>query len=226
MGSGSTTSIVARREKPLLRGWLHAGAAVASVGLTVALCVLSRDDPPKMVAMLVFGLSMVELYTVSAFYHIGRWEPRTHRVLRAVDHSNIYVLIAGTYTPLCFIVLDGWARVAMLTLIWTLAALGVGLSIFVPGLPRWVGTSLYIAMGWVAVLAMPTFLERLPWQAIATLVLGGLLYTIGGVIYARKRPDPFPRVLGFHEVFHLLVIAGSVAFAVVIWVWALPYPRM
>jgi len=220
-GSG----IIAKREKPLLRGWLHAGAAVASVGLTVALCVLSSNDLPRLVSMLVFGLSMVELYTVSALYHIGRWGERTHRVLRAVDHSNIYALIAGTYTPLCFNVLDGWARVAMLVVIWALAALGVGLSIFALRLPRRVGTGLYIAMGWVAVLAIPTFLERLPWEAVATLVLGGLLYTVGGVIYARKRPDPFPRVLGFHEVFHLFVIAGSVAFAIVVWVWVLPFPR-
>jgi hemolysin III len=218
-------SVVAKREKPLLRGWLHAGAAVASVGLTVALCVLSRDDPPRLVSMLVFGLSMMELYTVSAFYHIGRWGERTHRVLRAVDHSNIYVLIAGTYTPLCFNVLDGWARVTTLTVIWSLAALGVGLSIFVLRLPRRVGTGLYIAMGWVALLAIPAFLERLPWQAVATLLLGGVLYTVGGVIYARKRPDPLPRVLGFHEVFHLFVIAGSVAFAIVVWVWVLPFPR-
>jgi len=175
--------------------------------------------------MLVFGLSMVELYTVSALYHIGNWSGTTHRRLRAVDHANIFVLIAGTYTPLGFNVLDGWGRVVLLVTIWLLAALGIGLSIFFLRLPRRVSTGLYIAMGWVAVLALPAYLERLSWPAVALLVLGGLFYTIGGVIYARKRPNPFPRVFGFHELFHVFVIAGSVIFAVTIWVWALPYPR-
>jgi hemolysin III len=211
--------------KPLLRGWFHAVAAVGAVVLTILLCWLSRGDTPRLISMLIFGLSMVELYTVSAAYHIGRWPERTRRVLRSLDHANIFVLIAGTYTPLCFNILDGWLRVAILCIIWFLAALGIAFSVLTLRLPRWVGASLYIGMGWVAVLAIPGFLAVLPWTAVATLVLGGLLYTIGAVIYARRWPNPFPRILGFHEVFHLFVIAGSVAFAACIWIWALPFPR-
>ena len=211
--------------KPMLRGWFHAGAAVGAVALTVILCWLSREDIPRLISMLIFGLSMVELYTVSATYHIGRWPARTRRVLRSLDHANIFVLIAGTYTPLCFNILDGWLRITILSIIWFLAVLGIAFSVLTLRLPRWVGASLYIGMGWVALLAIPGFLAVLPWTAVATLVLGGLLYTIGAVVYARRWPNPFPRILGFHEIFHLFVIAGSIAFAACIWIWALPFPR-
>jgi hemolysin III len=212
--------------KPLLRGWSHAVAALGAVAITVALCLLSRADPPRLVSMLIFGLSMVELYTVSAVYHIGRWGAARRRLLRALDHANIFILIAGTYTPLCFNVLNGWVRVALLALIWLLAATGVALAVFAPHMPRWVGTGLYIGMGWVALLALPAFAAALSWAAVATLLLGGVLYTLGGVVYAQRRPDPFPRVFGFHEIFHLFVIAGSVAFICAIWIWALPFPRV
>jgi len=213
-------------KKPLLRGWFHAMAAVGAIILTAALCWMSRGDIPRMISMLIFGLSMIELYTVSAMYHIGNWPATQRRVLRTIDHANIFILIAGTYTPLCFNVLSGWFRIVMLLLIWSLAVLGVCLSFFTLKLPRWVLASLYLGMGWVAILALPVFIMKLPWTALATLALGGILYTIGAVIYARKKPDPFPNILGFHEIFHLFVIAGSVAFATCIWIWALPFPRM
>jgi hemolysin III len=213
-------------EKPLLRGWFHALAAVGAIVLTAALCWMSRGDIPRMVSMLIFGLSMIELYAVSAMYHIGNWPARQRRVLRTIDHANIFILIAGTYTPLCFNVLNGSFRIVMLLLIWSLAVLGVCLSFFTLKLPRWMLASLYVGMGWVAILALPVFISKLPWTALATLALGGILYTIGAVIYARKKPDPFPNILGFHEIFHLFVIAGSVAFAACIWIWALPFPRM
>lgn len=211
--------------KPLLRGWFHAVAAVGAVALTIVLCWLSREDTPRLISMLIFGLSMIELYTVSATYHIGKWHKRTRRVLRSLDHANIFVLIAGTYTPLCFNILDGWLRITILSIIWFLAGLGVAFSVLTLRLPRWVSASLYIGMGWVVVLALPAFLAVLPWTAVGTLVLGGLLYTVGAIVYARRWPNPFPRILGFHEIFHLFVIAGSVAFAACIWIWALPFPR-
>ncbi len=221
----TTVGTVQKPVKPLLRGWSHALAALASVILTLALCWLSRQDPPRLVSMLIFGLSMIELYTLSAIYHIITWSPARRRVLRAIDHANIFVLIAGTYTPLCFNILTGWVRDAILTAIWLLALTGVSISIFTLHFPRWATAALYIGMGWVVVLALPAFLAVLPWTAVATLLLGGILYTVGAVIYARKWPNPFPSVWGYHEIFHLFVIAGSVAFAVCVWVWALPFPR-
>jgi hemolysin III len=212
--------------KPLLRGRFHAGAAFAALVLTVALCARSHTDPPRLLSMLIFGLSMVELYAVSAVYHIGRWSPTAWRRLRALDHANIFILIAGTYTPLCFNLLSGWLRPAILALIWALAAAGVALTTLTLRTPRWLSTALYVGMGWVALLALPAFARALGWGAIALLLLGGGLYTAGAVVYARRWPNPFPRVFGFHEVFHLLVIAGGAAFATAIWFWALPFPRV
>ncbi len=212
--------------RPLLRGWFHAAGAIASLIFTIVLVWVSAYDLPRMISMLIFGLSMIELYTVSAIYHMGRWQPRVHRVLRSLDHSNIFVLIAGTYTPLCFNVLDGWLRVATLAAIWLLALAGVILAVFKLNLPRWVGSSLYIGMGWVSIFALPALVQALGWGVVLLLMFGGVLYTIGAIIYALKRPNPFPRILGFHEVFHLFVIAGSIVFATVITVWVLPFTRL
>jgi hemolysin III len=213
-------------KKPLLRGWFHAIAAVGAVIVTIVLCWMSRSDFPRMISMLIFGMSMIELYAVSSVYHIGNWSAPQRSILRTLDHANIFILIAGTYTPLCCNILSGWFRIAILTLIWLLAFLGVCLSFFTLKIPRHVLAALYVGMGWVALLAVPSFVTKLPWTALATLALGGVLYTIGAVIYARKRPDPFPRVFGYHEIFHLFVIAGSVAFTACIWIWALPFPRV
>jgi len=216
---------VAVTPKPLLRGWLHAGAAIAACVFTAALCWRSRADPPRLVSMLIFGLSMIELYGVSALYHIGNWTDAARGRLRALDHTNIFVQIAGTYTPLCFNVLSGPTRTTILGAIWVLAAGGVGSATLAPHTPRWVRIVLYVGMGWVALLALPVFLTVLPWQATASLVFGGLLYTVGALVYAVRWPDPYPRVWGFHEIFHAFVVAGGVTFAAVVWIWALPFPR-
>jgi hemolysin III len=175
--------------------------------------------------MAVYGIALCQLYAVSALYHIGSWDKTQRRRLRALDHANIFIFIAGTYTPLCLNILSGWLRVVLLVVIWLLAAAGVGLTLSRLRAPRKVSTALYIGMGWVAVFALPAFLSLLGWQAVGALVLGGLLYTIGGVIYARRWPNPFPRVFGYHELFHLFVIAAGLAFTVVIWTHALTFPR-
>ncbi len=205
-------------------------AAVAAVVLTVALCWMSYGDWPKLLSMLVFGLSMIELYAVSAIYHMGSWRDKPHRVLRALDHSNIYVVIAGTYTPICVNVLTGPMRTLLLISIWALALAGIGLSISSYGvaklrvrIPRWGSAVLYIGMGWVSILALPALISALSWIAVALLLFGGLLNTVGAIIYAKRWPNPFPRVLGFHEVFHLFVVAGGAVFAAVTWLWVLPF---
>jgi hemolysin III len=212
--------------RPLLRGWSHALAAVAVSVFTILLCLRSHTDPPRLLSLLIYGLSMIELYTVSALYHIGKWSERLRRTLRALDHANIFVLIAGTYTPLCFNLLSGWIRPTILLLIWALAITGVALATLTLHTPRWLTAGLYVAMGWIALLALPGFLVALPWLAIAWFLMGGIFYTIGAVIYAHRWPDPFPRIFGFHEIFHLFVIMGTVAFAVPVWVWALSFPRI
>jgi hemolysin III len=211
--------------KPLLRGWFHAVAALGAVAATVGLLLRTQDDPIRLLSMLVFGLSMIELYALSAVYHIGSWQGRRRTVLRALDHANIFVLIAGTYTPICVNVLSGWLRTGVLALIWSLALAGVIGAVFTLRLPRWLSTGLYIVMGWVSVAAAPEIARILPWEALGLLVGGGVLYSVGALIYALRRPDPFPRVFGYHEIFHLFVIAGSAAFLFAIWVWVVPFPR-
>lgn len=211
--------------KPLLRGWFHPFAAVASLVATLILLDRTAHDIPRFVSLLIFGISMVLLFSVSSVYHIGNWGPKARAVLRAFDHSNIYLLIAGTYTPICVNVLSGWMRVFVLALVWSVAVAGMSTSWISTKLPKWATSAIYIAMGWIVLIPMPTLFERLPREAMVTLFLGGISYTLGGAIYAMKRPNPFPRVFGYHEIFHLLVVAGSVFFAVVVWVWVVPMPR-
>jgi hemolysin III len=193
--------------------------------VTVALVLRSHDDLPRLLSMLVYGLSMIELYAVSAVYHLGAWQGRRRQIVRALDHANIFILIAGTYTPICVNVLSGWLRPTVLVLIWALAAVGVTLSVLAVAMPRWATTGLYLVMGWVAIIPAPSLVRDLPASAVALLVGGGLLYSAGAVIYALKRPDPLPRFFGFHEVFHLFVIAGSITFLAAIWIWVMPFPR-
>ena len=193
------------------------------MAITVGLLMRTASDLPRFVSVLVFGLSMIVLYAVSSIYHIGRWQGRAYRVLRRLDHANIFLLIAGTYTPICVNVLTGSLRTAILVLIWSLAAAGIGATVLTLHMPRWVGTVLYITMGWVALVPMPALFRALPLEASVMLLAGGVLYTIGGVIYALGRPNPVPRVFGFHEIFHLFVIAGSAAFTLVIWGWVVPF---
>jgi len=209
--------------KPILRGWSHAVAAIAAVIVTVGLLVQTRDDFTRFFSLLVFGITMIELYVVSAIYHIGSWEGRREAMLRAVDHANIFLLIAGTYTPICMIVLSGWLRVAVLTLIWTIAIAGVAGTVVTLRLPRWLSTSLYVGMGWISLIVLPQLLQLLPWQAIAMLGAGGLFYTLGAVVYALRRPNPIPHVFGFHEIFHLFTIAGGASFIIAIWLWVVPF---
>lgn len=211
--------------RPRLRGWSHALGAALAGGATIALCLRSLDDGPRLISLLVYGLSLTAQYAASSSYHLGPWQGGRRALARALDHAGIFVVIAGTYTPVCVNVLAGELRPALLAFIWVLAAAGVGVSLAPIELPRWLRTGLYIAMGWGATIATTSVVQLLPPIAIATIVAGGVLNTIGAVIYARKRPDPFPAVFGFHELFHLLVLAGSAAFFVAIWIWVVPFPR-
>jgi hemolysin III len=211
--------------KPRLRGWSHLVAAFGAVGFSVALAVRSADDPPRLVSMLVYGVSMVALYAGSAAYHVGTWPAHRERILRRFDHGNIFLLIAGTSTAIGFNVLDDPERAALLTMVWILAGAGLALTMITPRLPRWARAALYTGTGLVGLLALPTLMASLPAAAILTGVLGGVLYTVGATIYALGRPNPLPGLFGHHEIFHLFVIAGGVAFGAAIWIWIVPFPR-
>jgi hemolysin III len=195
--------------KPLLRGYFHLAAALAAVVGCVVL-VLLADSPRAYIGGGIFAVSLIALYTISGTYHTITWGRRAHAVLKRLDHAMIFVLIAGTYTPICLLVAsDAWG-LSILAIVWSIAAVGIVLKLVWPDAPRWLGVGLYMATGWVALVAAT---ELTDWFALVPLLLlagGGLLYSAGGVIYALRRPDPFPSVFGYHEVFHVLVIGGSV----------------
>lgn len=217
--SHDTMVAIAEEVKPLMRGWFHAVASVGALIVTIGLLVKTYGNTASFVAALVFGVSMILLYAVSSIYHIGTWDAKRERVLRSFDHANIFLLIAGTYTPICVNVLSGNFRIMMLVLIWGMAVLGIGSVVLTLRLPRVLRVGLYIGMGWVSLIVLPELGRLLPPGAILTLLLGGVLYTVGGIIYALQRPNPLPRIFGFHEIFHLFVIGGSSAFVATIWLW-------
>jgi hemolysin III len=212
--------------KPLLRGWSHAIAALVAIAGLVALIVITRHDPGKLVSMLVYGTGLVLLFGVSATYHVFYWPPRVKDWLRRADHATIFVFIAATYTPLAYNVLHGWWRIGVLTAIWLCAAAGVAGAAPFLKIPRRLLAFLYLAMGWVAVVALVPLTAALGWLAAVLMALGGLQYTLGAAAYAFKRPKLWPRVFGYHELFHLAVITASVTFYVIVVRYAVPYHRL
>jgi hemolysin III len=151
------------------------------------------------------------MFSASAVYHLINAGPMTLGVLRKIDHSAIYLLIAGTYTPICLIFFHGFWRWGLMGIIWAFALIGVGIKVFIINAPRWVTTGVYLVMGWLAALAVGEIQRSMPGGAIFWLVAGGLLFTIGAVIYVRKKPDPLPSVFGFHEIWHIFVILGCLS---------------
>jgi hemolysin III len=196
--------------KPRLRGVSHQYAFFVAIAAGAGLVVLARGAEAR-VAVAVYALSLCAMFGASALYHRIDWSPRWHAWLRRLDHSMIYVLVAGTYTPFALLVLApalGWT---ILGVVWAGALAGVVLSLAWIDMPRWLTAVLYVALGWVAIVALPQLWDRAGIMAVALLATGGVLYTLGAVVYARRRPDPSPRVFGYHEVFHVLVIAAAAA---------------
>jgi len=212
--------------KPLLRGWSHGVAAVIAVAGLVSLILITRHDPAKLASMVVYGIGLVLLFGVSATYHIFNWPPRAKDWLRRADHATIFVFIAASYTPLVFNILGGWWRIGVLVAIWIMALAGVvGAAPFLR-IPRVALASLYLAMGWLAVVAVVPLAAALGWVAALLMALGGLQYSLGAAAYAFRRPRLWPRVFGYHELFHLAVITASVTFYVIVVAYAVPYHRM
>ena len=196
--------------KPRMRGWLHAATAPLCLIGGILLVALSPPGSAR-VGSAVFALSSLVLFTVSATMHRGGWSPRTNLVLTRLDHASIFLLIAGSYTPFTLLLLEGRDQVVLLCIAWGGAALGIVFRLFVPGAPRWVYTPVYIALGWAAIFFAGDFARYAGTSVVVLLALGGLLYTIGGVVYGLRRPNPFPRWFGFHEVFHTLTVIALAA---------------
>jgi hemolysin III len=198
--------------KPRLRGWLHLATAPLTLAAGVVLVALSPTAATRL-GSAVYVASSVLLFSVSAIYHRGRWSPRVSGVLRRLDHANIFLLIAGTYTPFSVMLLSGTDRVVMLSVVWVGALLGVGFRVLWIDAPRWLCVPIYIALGCAAVFALPQFAEGterlgvgVGIAVLALIATGGVLYIMGGAVYGFRRPDPWPRWFGFHEVFHSLTV--------------------
>lgn len=155
-----------------------------------------------------FTVSAVTLFTVSAVYHLGSWSPRVRLILRTVDHADILFLITGSYMPFAVLALHGSARLAVLCVVWTAAALGILFRVAWTGLPRWIYVPLYVGLGWTAVFVFPQLLHGAGTTVLALAAAGGVVYTLGGLAYGLRRPDPWPRVFGFHEIFHACTVAA------------------
>jgi hemolysin III len=208
-----TTGALDRRQpkpKPKLRGWLHMGAFPAVVAAGLVLVALG-PTPQARLAAVIYALTSALLFGVSGTYHRGRSSGPVVEVLRRVDHANIYLIIAGTYTPFAVLALEGTARAVVLSVIWAGALAGAVFRTIWLGAPRWLYTSLYIALGWVAVFVMPQFVSGAGVAATVLVIAGGALYSAGGVVYALRRPDPSPSWFGFHEVFHAFTLAAYIA---------------
>jgi hemolysin III len=186
---------------------MHQWACLAAVPLCVLL-TLSADDAAERASALAFGATVATMFGTSALYHRPTWKPTMRRVMRRIDHAMIYLLIAGTYTAFGLLVLHGSWRITILAIVWSGALAAIVLKVFWCDAPTWVAASIGLGLGWAGVPVLPQVVSRIGAGGSVLLLLGGLAYTVGAVVYARKRPDPAPLVFGYHEVFHALVIVA------------------
>ncbi|MDK7271159.1 MULTISPECIES: PAQR family membrane homeostasis protein TrhA [Actinotignum] len=202
--------------KPVLRGWQHAIIAPLALANMIVQIVFA-PTAALTIGVIVFGLSAVVLFGHSAVYHLGSWGPKVHAILRRLDHSNIFLLIAGTYTPLSLALLPGSTAALVLAIVWGGALGGIALSNFWPAAPRWLYVPLYIALGWVAIWFLPDMWEAGGPGIVWLIIAGGICYTVGALAYAFRWPNPWPRTWGFHEFFHSGTVAGYACHAVAVW---------
>lgn len=195
------------RPKPLLRGWLHTVAFGLSIPAGLVLVIVAPDLGARLAAV-VYWLTLMAQFGVSALYHRGDWSERAHARMRTIDHSVIFLLIAGTYTPFCVTVLEPPLAWWVLAVVWAGAAVGIGTKLYRVDLHVLSGF-LYIGLGWVIVVIFPTIARALDGWQIALMVTGGLLYSLGALVLALNRPDPFPETFGYHEIWHAATIAAA-----------------
>jgi hemolysin III len=207
---------------PRLRGVFHAYAFWAAT-VAAAVLIALAPTPQARVAAAIYGAGLCALFACSGLYHRWRWSPRWKPLLRRLDHSTIYLFIAASSTPVAMLVLEGSTRVVVLASVWAGAALGILFALAWIDAPRMLTCATYLACGWVAVIAIPQMLVKVGVAAFVLFLLGGILYSVGATIYAARRPDPWPKTFGFHELFHVLVIAAALAHFIAMAGWVLPH---
>lgn len=205
----------------MLRGVLHLGAFFAAIAGIVVMLLLAHNARGYVGAS-IFGGSLILVYGTSAFYHRVPWGRRMRNVMGRLDHSMIFALIAGTYTPFCLLALGNAWGISLLSVAAAIAGVGAIIRLAWLNTPRWLATFLYLSVGWVALVAATQILRHLDPAPLGLLLLGGVAYSVGGIMYAFRRPDPWPRVFGYHEVFHSFTVAGSVFHYLAVAVFLLP----
>jgi hemolysin III len=206
---------------PLLRGVSHAYAFWLALVAAAVLVALAPTWEARFASAL-YGTGLCALFAASALYHRWRWDPRWRPLLRRIDHSTIFVFIAASYVPIALLVLPAGLRIVVLATVAAGAVGGVVLTVAWISAPRWLTAAVYLALGWVSAITLPDLVQRLDAAPLALIAAGGLLYTAGAVVYATRRPDPWPRTFGFHEVFHALVIAAAAAHFAAMAGWVVP----
>jgi len=202
--------------------WTHFISFVAAIVGLVFLIIMCKNNISKLVTMTIYGLSMMLLYGASSIYHWVQTTPQKELLLKKIDHIAIYFLIAGSYTPVFYYGLEGAWRWAMLISVWSLAVIGMALKIWFIHAPRYVSAGFYVSLGWIALVPFLQLIKHLPLGAIILMAVGGVIYTMGAIIYATKIFDFFPKRFGFHEIFHLFIAAGSIVHFVMILIYIVP----
>lgn len=217
--------MLGRMHNPV-RGFLHGAAALLSIIALVVLVMRTSWDVPRMVSMLIFAASSFALYTTSSLYHSVPWKERWKQRMQRLDHSMIFLLIAGTYTPIAFNVLTGSMRWLTLCVVWGAAIGGTLQKLLLPDIRNWLGITLAMVMGWFAIIPLPRLIDRLGLHAVELLMAGGFFYSVGMVMLVARWPKIAPRVFSYHEVFHVLVVAGTVShFFMIVW-YVVPVARL
>lgn len=206
---GPDTEATAGVITPHLRGWFHLVMTPLAITAGIVLVILSPDTPAR-IGAITFTVTAGLLFATSATYHRGTWTPAVQRRLKRLDHSNIFLIIAGTYTPVALILLDQTQATILLSLVWGGAILGMAFRICWIGAPRWLYVPIYLALGWVAIFYLGPFARAGGPTVITLIAIGGILYTLGAIVYGTKHPDPSPRWFGFHEIFHTLTTTAFI----------------
>lgn len=202
-----------------MRGWLHAYAFGVAVvcGIVLSSLAAARPGRAPLASCVIYSIAVCALFGTSALYHRRVWSPLGYRVMRRLDHSMIFIFIAGTYTPLCVLLLSASQATLILAIVWGGAIAGVGLKLVVINAPRWLSAPLYIALGWVAIAVLPQIMRSGGVTTLVLLVVGGVAYSVGAVFYALRRPNPWPTVFGHHEFFHACTLVAAVCHHIAIY---------